>query len=400
MKKIFPLLILFVCSTAIAQDYREGYIVRSPSDTIRGQIAYQSFYGYLSNCQFKNGQTVQQLFPEDIKGYGLSNGRFFIAGINEGKFVEAHVIGELSLFQADSSFFLQKGSEKYELRSGWVQKELAGREGVAEDTKWKGIVSMMIGDCINNPMERLSSTKLQAKPMSNLVMEYNKCRDVDYLRFESSEKGMKIKLGLTAGYTSSKVSIKDDQDARGSGFPDIVGINADSYTSVDPTLGLSAEIIFLRNSELLSMHLEMIYSRASYQGYSEFYLQNLYRSDTYFAVSTISIPAALKVSHTIGGKNRIFADLGLNFDILISEESILALEEDNRAGVISMMEDRTMFGFRTVQGGVYLGAGIMRELGPLDFGINFRYFYLPEFDDHNGLTASNTKMNLGIILRP
>lgn len=148
------------------------------------------------------------------------------------------------------------------------------------------------------------------------------------------------------------------------------------------------------------MHLEMIYSKASYQGYSEFFLTDLYRSDTYFAVSTISIPVALKLSQSLGREFRVFADAGLNFDLLIEEESILSLEEDNRAGVINTLDDFEMFEFRKFQGGVYLGAAVLRDLGPLELGINVRYFYLPEFDDRNGLTASNTKMNLGMILKP
>lgn len=214
------LILLF--STGMAQDYGDGFVIRSSGDTLLGQVAYQSSNNYLTVCKFRIDDTEQQLYPADIRGYGFKDGRFFVSGINIGRFVEVHILGELSFYRADSSYFLQKGSEIYELKSGLVYKEVGGQSGLMEDTKWKGIASIMIGDCIQNPMARLSTLKLQIKPMSKLVMDYNECRDAEYVQYRKGGKGIKVSLGLTAGFTSSTIGIKNDQDARRAAFFDIV----------------------------------------------------------------------------------------------------------------------------------------------------------------------------------
>ncbi|MEQ9216941.1 MAG: hypothetical protein RLO17_02795 [Cyclobacteriaceae bacterium] len=389
---IFGFIISYHC---LSQDYREGYIIRNQNDTISGQIAYQPYAKYLKSCLFKADGIEHQYFPADIAGYGFDEGRYFASGIAKDKFVEAHIIGELSLYQSDTTFFLKKGTEIRELKTQTLAREIDGREGVMEDTKWKGIVSFMISDCIQNPMGRMATLKMQIKTLSKLAIEYNECRGSSYVDYGGTERRMKINLGLYAGYIRSSISVEDEIANQ----PDINSPYSEKYLSLDPSIGLLIRITFPRFSERVGLQIAPFYYKSSYQGFEQVQLGgDLYYFDSFFSITTVSIPLALNLQIPVGKRNRIMTDLGINYDILVKDESTVMMEEFNGINIITIFEDKSMFRFKKMQGGLYLGTGLFRSFGAFELGLNFQYFYQFQFDDQRGLSVSNDKMQLGFVL--
>lgn len=395
-KYCIPILLSFVLvSGSLAQDFRSGYIIQNHGDTIRGEVAYQSFSKYLESCLFRKNGVENQFFSGDITGYGFDDGRYFASGISKNKFVEAHIIGELSLYQSDTTFFLKKGAEIRELKTQIVAREIDGREGVMEDTKWKGIVSYLISDCIQNPMGRMASLKMQIKTLSKLIVEYNKCKGSSYINYGGTERRMTFNLGLYTGYIRSTISVEDEIANR----PDINSPYSDTYRSVDPSIGFIIKVTFPKVSERIGLQISPFYYKASYQGFEQVQLPgDLYYFDSFFSISTISIPIALNYQIPVGRKNYISLDLGINYDVLVNDQSIVMVEEDNGQNVIRTLEDRPMFEIEKFQGGLYGGMGIFRNFEWFDLGIKFQYFHQFQFDDQRGLSVSNDKLQLSLVL--
>lgn len=388
---IFGFIISYHC---LSQDYREGYIIKNQNDTISGRIAYQPYAKYLKSCLFKADGIEHQYFPADIAGYGFYEGRYFASGIAKDKFVEAHIIGELSLYQSDTTFFLKKGAEIRELKTQTLAREIDGREGVMEDTKWKGIVSFMISDCIQNPMGRMATLKMQIKTLSKLAIEYNECRGSSYVDYGGTERRMKIDVGLTFGYTKSSIGINNVNQLYKESF---LGF-ADTYTSQDPSIGLITQVFFPKFSERLGLQVETLYAKSSYQQFVSYELVNdMYFHDTFISVGTISVPVTMLFDLPIGPMNSLHLNVGINNDILTKKESILTTESVDEVNRVKVSEDTEMFEIRSYQGGVYGGLGIARSIGSLDVGLSFRYVHIFQFDDDSGFTAANNKMNLSIF---
>ena len=394
-KHCIPILLsLVILANCYALDFRNGYIVQNQNDTIRGQIAYQAYGKYLESCIFKSNGMERQYFPADIDGYGFDDGRYFASGISKDKFVEAHIIGELSLYQSDTTFFLKKGAEIRELKTQLVAREIDGREGVMEDTKWKGIVSYMISDCIQNPMGRMSSLKMQIKTLSKLTIEYSECRGASYVDYGGTERRMKIDVGLTFGYTKSSIGINNVNQLYKESF---LGF-AENYVSQDPSVGLMMQVFFPKFSERLGLQIETLYSRASYQQFVSYGLVNdLYFHDTFLSIGTVSIPVTMLFDLPLGPKNSLLLNAGINNDILTKKESLLTTESVDEQNRVKVSEDTEMFEIRGYQGGVYSGIGISHSIGSVDVGISLRYAYIFQFDNDSGFTAANNKLNLSMF---
>ena len=388
------LLSIVLVSNSLAQDFRSGYIIQDQGDTIRGEVAYQSFSKYLESCIFRRNGVENQLFAGDITGYGFSDGRYFASGISKNKFVEAHIIGELSLYQSDTSFYLKKGAEIRELKTQVVAREIDGREGVMEDTKWKGIVSYLISDCIQNPMGRMASLKMQVKTLSKLTIEYNKCRGSSYLDYGGTERRLKLDVGLTFGYTKSNIGINNVNQLYKESF---LGF-AESYVSQDPSVGLMFQVFFPKFSERMGLQIEALYSQSTYQQFVSYGLVNdLYFHDTFLSIGTISVPVTMLFDLPLGSKNSLLLNAGINNDILTKRESILTTESVDEQNRVKVSEDTEMFEIRSYQSGVYSGLGISHSIGSIDVGISLRYAYIFQFDNDSGFTAANNKLNLSIF---
>src|SRR5690606_9590570 len=106
-------LIIFLCLIssigAVAQlDFRPGYVITLQNDPIKGEVNYRSNSKGYKGCVFRQNRSTTKYDASQIKGYGFINDKAFRSDIIEGSFVEALVVGELSLYRQGNVFYLQK----------------------------------------------------------------------------------------------------------------------------------------------------------------------------------------------------------------------------------------------------------------------------------------------------
>src|SRR6478609_2728996 len=81
MKRI-PLLITFLClflKVYGQKDFRPGYIITLPGDTIKGEINFMSLRKNTQGCEFRKAGTKEKSIysPGEILGYSFENGPRF-----------------------------------------------------------------------------------------------------------------------------------------------------------------------------------------------------------------------------------------------------------------------------------------------------------------------------------
>lgn len=125
--KLLIFILLFDSIQLVAQsDFRQGRIITTSGDTLKGLIDYQSDNSLCDKCRFKinKNQKVKEYYPKELKVFQFENeGRKFVSMTipykNETKdvFVEILVTGKMNLYYCfntslDSYFFIQKRGEK------------------------------------------------------------------------------------------------------------------------------------------------------------------------------------------------------------------------------------------------------------------------------------------------
>ena len=76
------LLLVFLSSTGLVRaqsNFKPGYIIKNPGDTIYGQIDYRGDLIMGRTCKFKSDDnTVVKYFPGDIIAYRFIDGKYYI----------------------------------------------------------------------------------------------------------------------------------------------------------------------------------------------------------------------------------------------------------------------------------------------------------------------------------
>ena len=185
--KLLGLISLLLSSQVFCQDQYSGFIITLKDDTVRGELVQESFNANFSYCQFKTSDDdIKKFLPSEIKGFKYEKGRFYVSQVVEGVFMHALVMGKVSLYTDGFDYFVRKDKELYPLKGGNQKAKIDGKKGVKEDHRWRGILSVLIGDCLYNSNELVSRTLIQEKSLSKLISKYNKC--AGDLRYSILEK--------------------------------------------------------------------------------------------------------------------------------------------------------------------------------------------------------------------
>ena len=253
-------LAIFLCLVssigAVAQlDFRPGYVITLQNDTIKGEVNYRSNSKGYQSCMFRQNKATTEYDPTQITGYGFFNDKAFKSGVIEGSFVEVVVWGELTLYRKGNVFYIQKtGGELQKLETAKKEMIIDGKVGMREDVKWKGVVSYLISDCLNDP-ELIKELRLNEQQLSALTIDYNKCRKAEYIAYKQGKQWTRLHPGLVFGMSSSQINV-DAPPA----FPQL----KTKYTSVDPFVGVVFAISSPRITERLAFQPGIELSKSEY----------------------------------------------------------------------------------------------------------------------------------------
>lgn len=389
--KIIFLIISFVLiaiNSFCQNDFRNGYIITLEKDTIIGQVDYRSNTKNYKSCIFKGKQEEREYYPDEIFGFGYNNDKFFSSQIVEGSFVEVLVLGEISLFKSQNKYHLKKDTNVYDLESFSEEVVIDGKVGIRENIRWRGIMSYLISDCINNPNSIVSNLKLGEENLTKLVVRYNKCKGLVYTEFKVSKPWIKYDYGATVGIARSEIQFRN--------IPGSMSYLDDSYSSINPSIGVLFDISSPRITERIAFQGEIHFIKSSYSSLVIIENSSTDYHDTYIDLSTLSVPLSFKYSFP-EKKYGLYLQVGINYDYHLNAKSKL-LSENVTGNVVNTFPERSAFEINKNQIGYWGGMGILKSYHKFKASISIRYFGMPALNKTGDFTAGNSRVLINLIL--
>lgn len=389
--KLIIAIILFVvlANRSFCQsDFRKGFIITLEQDTIIGQVDYRSNTKNNKSCIFKGEQEEREYYPNEIFGFGYGNDKLFLSQIVENSFVEVLVLGEISLYKSKDKYHLKKDTSIYDLESFSEEVVIDGEVRIRENYRWHGITSYLISDCINNTDRVVSSITLDEKSLTKLIVKYNKCKGSDFLEFKVSKPWIKYDFGATVGLMRSEIRITNKSGS--------ISYLDDSYSSIDPSVGVLFGISSPRIIEKFAFQGEFHFTKSSYSSLVVLNSSSIKYYDTYIDLSTLSVPLSLKYSFP-EKKYGLYLQGGINYDYHIRSDTKL-LSESVTGNMVYTFPERSAFEINKNQIGYWGGIGILKSYQKFKASITIRYFEMPALNKTGDFNASNSRILINLIL--
>jgi hypothetical protein len=261
-------LLLGLQTAAYSQsDFRKGFVIRQKSDTAFGFIDYHESSRAYRFCDFKRSEkdAVISYEPGEIAAYGFLSDRFFESrpilkdDRREQVFVQVLVKGEVSLYEFDARFLVEKGEQELEplLNEG---KELYLEDGpvIKYSNQHIATLSILLFDC-PEVRSALQDVQLLEKSLTTLIVDYNKCKGVEPKLFKERKPWVKALIGIEGGVNASWIDFDGE-----AWYSHLLG---SFETAISPTVGLSATLLSPRLSEHFAFQAAAIFMRTKYYNY-------------------------------------------------------------------------------------------------------------------------------------
>lgn len=177
---LFYLTLFSVSSLLEAQQlYKKGYLLRTPLDTIYGEIKYLSYHKAAEQVIFRSSPNSDNKVyaPKDLYGYGISDYLHFVSksDVDGEKFLELIYQGSLSLYtyrdeHSRNYFYLENPTtgnfaelEEKVLRRNRLKKAIPTFHGVLE--------AMLVKNYL--VAAEIKNTHLTGKSLTKLLMTYD-----------------------------------------------------------------------------------------------------------------------------------------------------------------------------------------------------------------------------------
>src|SRR5690606_41092794 len=118
------------------------------------------------------------LGPQDISGYGLSNGRVFVSRTlpkgDDPVFLQLLLRGKISLYSYNSRYFVENGKDYAELLSKYDNRRVEGRIVTTFKRPYIGVLSyMMSGPCAPELQQKLARVSNSEGGFDKILMLYH-----------------------------------------------------------------------------------------------------------------------------------------------------------------------------------------------------------------------------------
>lgn len=213
LKQIIFACLIFSTWVAHAQtDFRPGYIITQPGDTLWGEIDYRGDMLMSQQCKFRpNPQAEITVFkPADIFGYRFNNDKFFITKEFKGNhhFMEYLVDGELDVlffrdFNGDHYLIEKEGRELVELPYKTGIQKIDGKEYYITSKMHIGLLNLYMDNAPEMKKLILQMKEPKHDNMIKLAKTYHDmvCTDRECIVFEKKTPLIKFNFELLGGVT-------------------------------------------------------------------------------------------------------------------------------------------------------------------------------------------------------
>ena len=200
------LLLLATFSANGQQLYKEGFILNSPLDTVKGKIKYISYNQAAENCIFKTEEGEEtQYKPGDIYGFGIGKDLFFVSKKVEGepdRFLEVLYQGSTILYSyrdtnSRNYFFLEsKDTGKF---GALTQKVIGTRNRRRVIRTYMDVLKLLLPES-ELVAEEIENTSLTARSLVRLLVAYDqRYANTQGIVYNGGSKKTPPKFGVLVG---------------------------------------------------------------------------------------------------------------------------------------------------------------------------------------------------------
>lgn len=299
---------LFCYERALAQEGPSDFILRHDGSKVYGAVARSFDFNQTDQINFTDQDQKQLVFgPEDIAGFGLSNGRLFVSRTlpdgDELVFLQLVLRGKISLYSYNSRYFVDNGKDYAELLSKYGQRKVEGRMVTTFKRPYIGVLSyMMSGPCAPELQQKLARVSSGERGFVDILMLYHNCEGIPFELlieeipiFRMSFHGA---VGLSYLHASSpSLGRRDVFDG-----------------STIPGLRIGLKLDQIRRMPRISTDLSVAYSRWNTVVNSEHLAENYSLTGTEdFVRSTITVPLYVNYIFLRSLSNEYYVGAGASF---------------------------------------------------------------------------------------
>lgn len=299
---------LFCYERALAQEAPSDYIIRHDGNKVYGAVARNFDFNQTDKISFTDQDQKQLSFgPQDISGFGLSNGRLFISRTlpdgGELVFLQLILRGKISLYSYNSRYFVDNGKDYAELLSKYSNRKVEGRLVTTFKRPYIGILSyMMSGPCAPELQHKLARVSSGESGFVNILMLYHNCEGIPFELLIEEIPIFRMSFQGAVGVSYLHAS------SPGAGRRDIFD------GSVIPGLRIGLKLDQIRRMPRISTDLSVAYSRWSTVVNSEHLAENYSLTGTEdFVRSTITIPLYVNYIFLRSLSNEYYIGAGASF---------------------------------------------------------------------------------------
>lgn len=266
IKRSLLLLFLITLSNASAfsqAGFKEGYLLRSNSDTIRGYIKYDPRKNEGSSVSFKQTKNASgsAYSPAEVVGFGFDSFNHYttldlnaVQEFGQLHFTRVLLIGKLSLYAVHEGYIVQKNDS-----FNFIPKKSKSGENGDDLRQLAKKLGGLVGDCSTPLFDNLKAS-LSENAIIKIAKGYNQCIDSEYeiLSYDENLPKIGIQFGVSAGIVASGYSLGSDTDL------DLSSVDF-GYTK-SGLLGASVLINSPRFSKEAGLFLAFQYQKSSFYG--------------------------------------------------------------------------------------------------------------------------------------
>lgn len=327
MKQVYRTIIstlafTILVSCAFSQGvYREGFITKGKQDTVRGFI---KMIGDVQDPRFRFKSTPeskeQDILPGETETIVIKDHYYFTSiPLEPGpKFAQTLVDGEVDLYMRDKQFYLQKEGKLSLLNVENVEMKKADNStGMHVKKVYIGTLKSAMSDCPKIWPE-IDKSRLVENDLTNLVRDYNKCREKTALVFKENIPSFKLTISPFVAWSYSKINATIEDQFRGSlGYFEEADL---SNFSISPGLGFT--LSNPRLNDRIAFYTELRYISNTFQDRVIYPTATYDDNDITIKSSYIYIPITVKYDMPLNLSSALYIKGGLLKTFLLSSSFV------------------------------------------------------------------------------
>lgn len=191
------------------------YIIEKNGEKVFGRIHRSFDFSDYDEIEFEKDGKSRTYSPEQIKGFGLDNGRYFLSTklpeTNESEFVQVLFSGRYQLLERRNTFYVDNGREIIELKV--VQRKNQNGNETFLKLYISTLKFLFTGRCGLELAPKIERTRLEEQDLIEVFIQFHECEKLAYK--VHVDKIPLVKMSPIIGVGAGMVSLKSQGSLEG-----------------------------------------------------------------------------------------------------------------------------------------------------------------------------------------